>query len=164
MDVPWESGIRWTTTVFGPENAMYRSREYTVSVPKRLKMDHNLKRTRRCVHTLHCIEPSYKKHKIAPRATQTRRDETKRDESFGSVRRADLRGVGGRKPPTRVLVHHLSGPLAHERRWHARLTPRRDAFVDEDVASLPLEGAPLDALGEHVFALAMLAVGALVRS
>ena len=54
-----------------------RSRECTVSVPKRLKADHDEKRIRRCVHTLHCIEPSYygkyKKHKIALRRDETRR-------------------------------------------------------------------------------------------
>ena len=75
-----------------------------------------------------------------------------------SARRAGLRVLGDVESPCRVLVNACGGPLAHERRWYARRTPRGDALVDENESTLSLECVTSDTLREDVFALPVLAV------
>jgi len=92
----------------GPGNALYRSREHTISAPIRLKMDHGLKRTGRVVHSVRCTQ--------SPRTT---------------LRRARL----GTKPAEDSFVTVVAKPRrrrSRERRSRDREDDVHDAREDEN--------------------------------
>ena len=78
------------------------------------------------------------------------------------MRRACLYVSGNGEPPRRELVDDGGGRLAHECRWHARRSARRDALVNESESFSLEEGTPLPSFDENVLALAVLAVGAVL--